>query len=368
VPTRDDIQLAFLEKDAARVRAICDANPETIHEVDEFYGSTRLQEAIEIGALDLARYFVEAGVDINKADIKGDTALSKAVSNGDETVARWLIEQGAECTDECVITSVTFGGLSILKLLVQSGARTDFRFGALNHTPLSQARERGHEDIVDYLLSQGLADTKSDSAPPEDARIAELIRYVTYHVGQPESVAIHDILPSETPLSVHTVSRPTGPVLFTTGLSYVPFEGPEEYKYAELLMHLPKEWPVNPPLNDPRSWPMVWLQKIASWLLKPGVSSGAPLALFWNDSPPQPLDTSTEFAGFLLAFGRSLRSFKTEDGRNVNFITAIPVYPEELLLAKDRNIAALLTRFDQYGVGRELAPGRVNAAVAPHAP
>ncbi|RPH76406.1 MAG: hypothetical protein EHM77_09245, partial [Planctomycetaceae bacterium] len=52
--------------------------------------------------------------------------------------------------------------------------------------------------------------------------------------------------------------------------------------------------------------------------------------------PPQPLGANCPFNSFRLTNGQHFSSFRTSDGRLVNLITAIPLYPEELVIARRR--------------------------------
>ena len=57
----------------------------------------------------------------------------------------------------------------------------------------------------------------------------------------------------------------------------------------------------------------------------------------------------------------SLSTFSTSDGRVVQMITVVPLFPEEHQLAATQGMKDLLALFDQLGIGPELDPGRANA-------
>ena len=91
-------------------------------------GVTALAIAAWCNRLDIVRYLVEHGADVDHADAGGGTPLIDAVSQGHLEVARYLLEQGADSDtdDDDGWTSLHYAAfydhLEIAKLLMVYGA------------------------------------------------------------------------------------------------------------------------------------------------------------------------------------------------------------------------------------------------------
>ncbi|MCM8832442.1 MAG: ankyrin repeat domain-containing protein [Candidatus Omnitrophica bacterium] len=64
--------------------------------IDENLGKTYLMEASESNHTEVAKVFVEAGVDINIADQFGETAIMKAMEKDNIELVKFLIDKGAD--------------------------------------------------------------------------------------------------------------------------------------------------------------------------------------------------------------------------------------------------------------------------------
>src|SRR5690349_8255265 len=78
--------------------------------------------------------------------------------------------------------------------------------------------------------------------------------------------------------------------------------GYEEYRYTELVMLLPADWPTDEPaLRDPNSsWPFEWLRRIAADPHESGTWLGGPYTVISPCDPPVPLAPGTKLCCFLL--------------------------------------------------------------------
>src|SRR4051794_31433662 len=100
---------------------------------------------------------------------------------------------------------------------------------------------------------------------------AEIIRHMESHQGPVHENAFLEIVRGDPSIAVHVIpptdERPWM-TLFTAGMSDKPMavpEGYECYRFAELMIHLPPDWPISPEaLQDPdHFWPVRMLKQIA---------------------------------------------------------------------------------------------------------
>ncbi|MEO5969136.1 MAG: ankyrin repeat domain-containing protein [Bdellovibrionia bacterium] len=184
----------------------------------DMMGKTALIQASESGRFDLWPTLLERGADINAKDSLGWTALTKALlsssKDGYLTILKFFLDQGANPSevfpvdpkaysnskiyqklsgrsilvwavdnalakvisllisrgvnfaelgpiDEILMSAVGRGNLEMVKMAAAHGAILDPKQPALptelpeEHTPLSLAAEKGHVEIVNYLLDHG---------------------------------------------------------------------------------------------------------------------------------------------------------------------------------------------------------------------
>jgi hypothetical protein len=141
-------------------------------------------------------------------------------------------------------------------------------------------------------------------------------------------------------------------VLFTNGMSdrsmKVP-PGHESWQYAELVMHLPPDWPHPRDANGAPQWlwPVQWLRKAAymphlneTWLAPPGT-------IISSADPPEPLGPNTKQTCLLLVprFANLEMPLKKEDGHQVNFWTVVPLYTDERDYELQHGMQAFFKRF-----------------------
>jgi ankyrin repeat protein len=90
----------------------------------------------------------------------GHTALMYAAENGDVELGRFLLEAGADVdvvdlyNDPAVNVAAFYGELEFVKLLVENGADLNIK-GFGRRTALGHAIFRGHTEVADYLRSVG---------------------------------------------------------------------------------------------------------------------------------------------------------------------------------------------------------------------
>ena len=161
---------------AAMLTAGADVNAEIIGD-----GSALIAAAGD-GHLRVVRYLLDNGADPNLA-VRGDgTALIAAAGDGHLAVVDLLLQRGAQVNqivegdETALIQAAGDGHLDVVKLLVSHGAdvnlgvwveqtiwrgarrdgppetRTELR------TPLSEARQDGHTEVVNFLIAAGAHD------------------------------------------------------------------------------------------------------------------------------------------------------------------------------------------------------------------
>ena len=152
-------------------------------------GIPLLMWAIIKGHIDIVKYLVEQGADLNAQDEDGWTVLMWAAQRGHIDIVRYLVEQGAEVNLQykdgytALMQAVREGHTSIVRYLVEHGADLSVQ-DRMGGTALMQAAQRGHIDIVRYLVEQGakvnVQDRNGGTALMQAAREGhiDIVRYL----------------------------------------------------------------------------------------------------------------------------------------------------------------------------------------------
>lgn len=116
--------------------------------------------ACKNGCLALAQNMVEKGVDVNKAETSESRALEMAAHAGHDSTVAFLVKVGADqklCPywDDAMTAAAKRGHLGTVKILLEHGAEIDSRLGRYSATPLYEAAEHNHVDMVRFLLGRG---------------------------------------------------------------------------------------------------------------------------------------------------------------------------------------------------------------------
>ena len=199
----------------------------------------------------------------------------------------------------------------------------------------------------------------------------EIIRHMEEHYAPVEKNAFHEIVPGDPSVSVHVIPpTPTRPwtTLFTAGMSDKPMtvpQGYEESRFAELMIHLPPDWPLSLEAFGDRNhfWPVQMLKKIAYLPHLSGSWLGPPPTIISNDDPPEPFAPNTAFTCMMLLLeDAETGRLKTKDGRVILLHWMLPLYTEERDLELEAGLAHLFELFDRYEVPRVVDINRVNVA------
>jgi hypothetical protein len=144
-------------------------------------------------------------------------------------------------------------------------------------------------------------------------------------------------------------------------------EGGESFRFAELMLYLPREWPLtDKALRDPNnSWPVQWLLKIARYPHENQTWLGGAASVIANGEPPRPLAPTTEMTCLLLLTEASERGWlQLSDGRRVAFYSMYPIYTEERDLEKAQGVEDLVRRFLDRGISQVVDVRRPNVATS----
>eukprot|EP00057_Strongylocentrotus_purpuratus_P015434 XP_011669908.1 PREDICTED: ankyrin repeat domain-containing protein 50-like [Strongylocentrotus purpuratus] len=124
-------------------------------------GWTPLHISAKNGHLDVTEYLISEGAEVNRGMDDGLTALHSASKNGHLDVTKYLISRGAECWTALRIAASK--GLDITKYLISKGAEVN-KEDNRGLTALHSAAQQGYLDVTEYLISQGAEVTKKDKA------------------------------------------------------------------------------------------------------------------------------------------------------------------------------------------------------------
>lgn len=218
-----------------------------------------------------------------------------------------------------------------------------------------------HERKKDFQL----ADSSSSS-------MEEIVEHFEKYIGKVANV-YHEMISDLVHIDIHIIEPNETRdyyTLFTTGMSdmrmTVP-EGAEDYKFAELLICLPKDWKLdNEDLKDENNyWPIRWLKILArfpheydTWL---GFGHTIP-----NGDPARPFSSNTGLCCMMLSYPSlvdnttEFERLKLANGKAINFYSLIPLYKEEMNFKLRRCAEDLLNKFNESKINEVLDVNRKN--------
>lgn len=190
--------------------------------------------------------------------------------------------------------------------------------------------------------------------------LEEIEAHLEKHIGKIETV-FHEIVSDLIHLDVlfipATAERPYH-VLATSGVSDEPMKVPEDmekHNRVELIMALPKEWPLTQESfkSENNYWPVRWLKQIGrlpheydTWI---GWGHTIP-----NGDPAEPI-ANTKFTGVMLSPPYSLPpdffQLKTKNGSTIRFYALIPLYQEEMDFKLSSGAESLEEKLEKQNVG-----------------
>jgi hypothetical protein len=233
---------------------------------------------------------------------------------------------------------------------------------------LRRARQPSHEERASEVTDGGStiyrhkARAAPTFAPPDmsESNLQAIDDHVAEHIGKIENVW-HEIVSDLVHIDVHVVPpRPERPyyTLVTSGMSDLPMnapEGAEDWKFAELMLCLPPDWPLTvEAFKEERNyWPVRWLKTLArfpheyeTWLC---VAHTIP-----NGDPPEPLADNTSFAGFMLVppltTSVEFHHLLVPPLRTIHFHALLPLTAAELAFKLKHGADALMERLEKAKV------------------
>lgn len=320
-------------------------------------GKTWLHEAARHGSVAMLRYFLDSGLDVNALEgNEQDTPLDKAIRKAHLDAARFLLEQGANPKlSRPMISAINIEdeatALEFVKLLVDFGADVNqvypwFNSDAISFTPLEYAGEK--QEILAYLRSVGAVE-RTDAATPADPRShsQDVVEHLETQYGPRRPMSLREIVPTDIPLEIHAIppnDRHHRLTLFTTGMSAhamkVP-DGQTDHQYAELLIHLPANWPLGEEslATDVFGWPISWLRNIARYPHEQASWLGGPFTIVANGNPPEPLATNTELSSLMLA---ATNEVVCHDGKLIQTVIWLLAYVAPLQIHAVANVITMM--------------------------
>ncbi len=199
--------------------------------------------------------------------------------------------------------------------------------------------------------------------PIEGAERELYLQHVSQFVGPIGGIiSIAPVAPGLPPIDlVHVVPTEAKPwhVVVTLGMSgtamATPESLPDEPRFAELVIGLPPDWPLEgPAMARPAArWPLRLLATLASFPAASGqwLSVGHTIP---NGQPPQPYVEGVGFCCAMLAPPITLlpefRTLRCTADKEVVFYGVVPLFEREMELKVAEGTRALLDRFDQHEV------------------
>jgi len=193
--------------------------------------------------------------------------------------------------------------------------------------------------------------------------------HIAAHLGKP-AMFFHETEAGAVQVDIHVI--PPGPSfpyvrLVTSGMSKLAMNVPDGAPpYAELMMALPATWQLDEAsVKEERwYWPIALLRHLAhypsrenTWI---GLGHTVP-----NGFPAKPYTAGVKFSGAVVLPPMSAPEpfhALSVDGKDIYFHCVVPLFNEELNLARRRGFAALIDQFNDKGVTDIVDPARKNTA------
>jgi hypothetical protein len=204
----------------------------------------------------------------------------------------------------------------------------------------------------------------------EEGWSEKIEEHIQRYYGEVETV-LHEVVSDLIHIDVHHI-KPTERhpynVLFTTGMSFLPMntpEGRENYRYAELMVCLPPDWPISDEAfkDFDHYWPVYWLKMLArlphehnTWL---GEGHTIP-----NGDPAEALSSKTEMNGIILIppirVSQEFHTLGIDGERSVHFYSLVPLFDEEMNFKLNKGVGALTNKFDKNHIDEVIDLKRKN--------
>jgi hypothetical protein len=383
---------AIRADDLPAVRTQVDEHPEFLGDQPKLGSALIL--AAKLGRLAIVEYFVQKGADIDQTHSSDDSPICAAARYGRVEVVEYLIRRGAKLDVSNLDRNPLFacvhdGHAEVAKLLVDAGIdchavyRLEERW---LRNALEFAQSRGQTKIADLLVTAGCrppieavekrirrADSADQGRPEDNSQ--QIITRMAKAYAPVDPLALQEIVPvlDDVHVAINVIPPCKGHpclTIFTTGMSSRPMKTPpgqEAHQYAELLIHLPADWP------HPRAasaddhaalWPVKWLRQLAYFPHLHDTWLGGKTTIISSDEPPVPLGANTkQTCLLLLADFVKCSPMLLDDGKTVWMYLVYPIYTEERDFEKTHGMAELLQRLQDRGYGAITNVDRANVAI-----
>lgn len=208
----------------------------------------------------------------------------------------------------------------------------------------------------------------------ESGPLQQICTHIESIYGESE-IVLHEIVSDELHIDVFPIppsERCPFWTLYTTGMSEHAMNVPEEMadedgnvaglQYAEMMIQLPPDWPVLEKNREKAAktyWPIEWLKRAARLPKEMDTWLGCGHTVQFSE-PEEEID-SGGFAGMLVMpplEPEGAGEIELSDGRIVNVLMILPLYRDELDLAVEEGVDALLEKMDAEGFSPVVELGR----------
>lgn len=225
---------------------------------------------------------------------------------------------------------------------------------------------------MDELSGSGILrhEARHDGFVPAEGQRQEVGEAIDRHIAEffgPVEFVYHEMVSHLVAVHVYVIepteARPYR-TLMTSGMSELPMTVPDGHDispYAELMIALPADWP----LDDQSTWPLQVLKEIARLPHEYGTWLG-PWHSVPNGDPPQPYAPGVPFSGVVVApmlrVPAAARVIEVGDGTRVDLFGLIPLHPDEVAVKVEQGTDALIGVLDRGGITELLDPDRPSFA------
>ncbi|WP_374966111.1 suppressor of fused domain protein [Lysinibacillus sp. RS5] len=198
---------------------------------------------------------------------------------------------------------------------------------------------------------------------------SEFYQHIRKYLGEPSHINLETLADININLITFKANEERSfHTIITHGMSSISAKVPldeNEWRYTELIMYLPKTWPIMKEniheFNE--YWPFGWLRKLGKFPheMDTWFCYGDTIP---NGDPPELIADNTNFCCMLLLppirEDESFVELKISKDTSVRFLAVMPIYKEEMDYHLMHGFRALLEKFDQYNVNDIIDINRTN--------